>query len=310
MKSPLALLIGLVALVFAVRAPAAPAEPGEAARLHFRRGVDLYEERDLNGAAIEFRRAYEVSPHYRVLYNLGQVAQEQHDWAAALDYFSRYLRDGAGQLPEERRAEIERETAKLRQRVGRLVIITHASDANVLVDGVSVARAPISGPINVNSGRRRVEVQDSEGKSQPQWIDVAGGETAVVELSLPVAPAVPPVSVEEHAPMPAPLPRTTGASTWWAWLGTGLCAAGAATTGVLAYRWSRDLHDRRDTFPVTQQDLLDDQRKVRRMAWFSDGLLAGAAVFAGISLYLSFRDQDQQNGLALGPASLSWKGSF
>ncbi len=309
MRSLLALLAALLALTSAAPAPAAP-ESSEPARQHFRRGVELYEERDFNGAATEFRRAYQLAPHFRVLYNLGQVAQEQHDWAAGLDYFSRYLKDGAGQLPEERRAQAEEEVAKLRQRVGRLVVVTQATNAEILVDGVPAARTPVAGPINVNIGRRRVELQDGSGKSAPSWVEVAGDETAIVELKMLVKAADTPSTAEAHRSRPVHRSHSASRAAWWTWLATAFCAAGAAATGTLAYRWSRDLHDRRNTFPATQQELLDDQRKVQRMGWLTDGLLAGTAVFAGISLFLSLQGQERHDGVSLGPSGLGWKGTF
>src|SRR5438105_150249 len=53
-------------------APAAAANPDEAA-MRFKRGLELYEEQDFPNALIEFRRAYELQPSYKILYNLGQV---------------------------------------------------------------------------------------------------------------------------------------------------------------------------------------------------------------------------------------------
>jgi hypothetical protein len=59
-------------------APATPPTPGEAeaARAHFRMGVDFYRERNFRAALIEFQRAYRAAPHYKLLYNLGQASVE------------------------------------------------------------------------------------------------------------------------------------------------------------------------------------------------------------------------------------------
>jgi hypothetical protein len=305
----------LVSLFRASQATAAEVpEPPEEARQHFRRGIDLYEERDYNGATVEFRRAYQRAPHFRILYNLAQSAQEMHDWVSALDHFTRYLMDGAGQIPEERRAEVEQELSKLRKRVGKLMLVAHGPTSEVLVDGVAVTRTPVAGPLNVNLGRRRIELRSAHGTSPPQWIDIAGGETTVVELRAPQAPVA--EEDEDHSelsPMVAagPAPRaSSGSSAWWAWLVTGLCAAGAATTGALTYRRSRDLNDQRSSYPATQSDLRDQQRKVERMGWITDGLLAGTALFAGISLYLTFRNPEAGDGLSFGPTGLSWRRVF
>lgn len=315
MKSAACLLITLISLTFASRGLAAePPESPEEARQHFRRGIELYEERDFNGAAAEFRRAYQLGPNFRILYNLAQSAQELHDWVSALDLFTRYLKDGVGQLPEERRAEVQQEVSKLRKRVGKLVVVAHGPTAEVLVDGVAVARTPVDGSIDVNLGRRRIELRTADGLSQPQWVDIAGGETTVVELDAPQAKsAVDEDELVESPAAPAPLtdPRlSSGSSSWWAWLATGLCAAGAATTGALTYRYSRDLNDQRNSYPTTQSDLRDQQHKVERMGWVTDGLLAGTAILAGVSLYLTFRSPKADSSLSLGPNGFSWRRVF
>src|SRR5438045_3990018 len=53
------------------------------ARRHYELGLDLYQDGDPEAAFVEFHRAYALVPNYRVLYNLGRIAQEKHDWAMA-----------------------------------------------------------------------------------------------------------------------------------------------------------------------------------------------------------------------------------
>jgi hypothetical protein len=43
------------------------------AEAHFHRNVDLYKDSDYGGALVEFQRAYDLAPNYRVLFNLGQT---------------------------------------------------------------------------------------------------------------------------------------------------------------------------------------------------------------------------------------------
>ena len=62
----------------------ADADPRAEASKRFRRGVKLYNDGDFVAALIEFKRAYELEPNYRVLYNLGQTSRELKDYAAAL----------------------------------------------------------------------------------------------------------------------------------------------------------------------------------------------------------------------------------
>jgi hypothetical protein len=284
----------------------ARAEPGSnstdasaKARGFFQRGLELFDERDLDGAMVEFRRAYELAKSYRILFNLGQVAAERHDYATALEYFGRYLKDGAGQIPEERLRSVEQEMTKFRQRVGQIEVTVAAKDAEVLVDDESVGWAPLSAPLTVNIGRRRVTIRTKEGVSDPKFVDVPGGERLQVEFKQAPAgrtkrvssfsPASPSQGKIDLTATRARKSDELSSGMWLAWTVTGLCAAGAVASGILAYRWEQDLRSQRDSYPVTRDTLANQQAKVRTAGWVTDGLLAGTAVFTALSLTLTFR---------------------
>src|ERR1700679_4128277 len=91
----------LVAALLA--APSVHADGTEDARSHFTHGVELFKEADFRAALIEFQRAYDAAPNYKVLYNLGQTSLELQDYAGALKAFRGYLDGGANQIPAARR---------------------------------------------------------------------------------------------------------------------------------------------------------------------------------------------------------------
>ena len=296
-------LLSLIASGTARAEPASNASDTSAqARGCFQRGLELFDERDLDGAMVEFRRAYELAKSYRILFNLGQVAAEKHDYAAALDFFGRYLRDGAGRIPEDRLRTVEEEMTKFRQRVGQLEVTVAAPDSEILVDDESVGWAPLAAPLTVNVGRRRVTIRTKEGVSDPKLVDVPSGERVQVEFKqLPTGrskrfSSISPTSpLQGRTDLTAPVaPRTRALETkrtgaWLAWTVTGLCATSAVVSGLLAYRWQQDLRNQRNSYPVTQQALADQQAKVRTAGWLTDGLMVGTAVFAAVSLTLTFR---------------------
>ena len=134
----------------------AQAEPGsvEAGRDHFNRGVEYVQDGDLKGALIEFKRAYAVAANYRVLYNLGQVENELREYTEAQAYFQRYLKDGGDDIPAARRREVEALLGKLAGRIATLTIETDVPGAELFVDGVSIGKSPLSGPVRVSTGSR------------------------------------------------------------------------------------------------------------------------------------------------------------
>src|SRR5688572_779459 len=61
------------------------------ARQHFRRGMDLVADGNLEEGIQELERAYEILPHPNVLYNMGRACAEGGRYEEALEYFERYL---------------------------------------------------------------------------------------------------------------------------------------------------------------------------------------------------------------------------
>jgi hypothetical protein len=287
--------------------PASPPSDASAkARECFQRGLELFDERDLEGATVEFRRAYELAKSYRILFNLGQVAAEGHDYAAALEFFGRYLKEGAGQIPEERLRSVEQEMAKFRQRVGQIQVTVAAKTADVqvevLIDDETVGWAPLPAPLTVNIGRRRVALRTREGVSESKLVEVPSGERVLVEFKqTPVGRTKRVSSVSPDLPSQGKVDLSTPSATrargsdgmstgaWLAWTVTGLCVAGAVTSGILANRWEHDLQDLRDSYPVTEEALANQQAKVRTAGWVTDGLMVGTVVFAAVSLTLTLR---------------------
>jgi hypothetical protein len=272
--------------------------PVEDARQRFRRGVELHDEGDLAGAQAEFARAYELVPSYKILYNLGQIAYEQRDYAMALERFSRYLRDGGAEIAEARRRAVEEEIERLRLRIGRLAVTVPAAGAQLYVDDLPIATATPPAPVAVNIGRRKVEVVLPGGERQVRFVDVPGGDTIAVRFegtpklaatssAGPPPPAAVAVTVPSARPVaPAPA-RRAHATPWAGWIATGLLGAGAGVSGGLALSASRDLEQQRSGYPARYDDLQSAQSDARRWALISDGLLIGTVVVAAVTAYLT-----------------------
>ena len=99
----LALLVGLGAAATGspAHAPdaAAPSKANvEEAKRRFLRGRELYEENNFQGALVEFRRAYELAPTYRLLFDIGQVYYQLQDYPNALKSFTRFLQEGKAEV--------------------------------------------------------------------------------------------------------------------------------------------------------------------------------------------------------------------
>jgi hypothetical protein len=187
----------------------------EQARACFRTGIALYDDRDFNGAAVEFRRAYQLAKNFHILYNLGRVAVEQHDYASAIDLFNRYLDEGRDQVPAKRRNELQEEVANLQLRVGHLELIVDGPQAEVAIDDVVVGQTPLSAPVLVNVGRRRLVFRSKGHAPHVRLVDVPGQELVVVRVSLGTlagAPLSPLLQIEEPTTLHTTKPAGTHVS--------------------------------------------------------------------------------------------------
>ncbi len=271
---------------------ASDAAPTREAQQRFRRGLELYDENDFRGALVELERAYELAPNFRALYDIGQVRYQLRDYAGALRAFEQYLHDGGAQVEQRRRAEVESDISKLQERVARISITTSAAGAQVFVDDVLVGTTPLSEPVMVSAGRRKITASEEGYASVTRVVDVAGADTLELPLELsPLAAAAPPraaqsaadrlASAAPRAQAPNPPPTVPPRQVpWVAWGVTGALALGATVTGVMALAASDDLENKRATANVGRQALDDAESRTSRLALTTD-LLGGAAIMLG-----------------------------
>ncbi|MBC7977167.1 MAG: hypothetical protein H7138_19505, partial [Myxococcales bacterium] len=95
------------------------------------------------------------------------------------------------------------------------------------------------------------------------------------------------------------------------WSATGVLAAGAITTTVLAFRASSQLQDARRSFPVAQADLDRKASTVRSYAIAADVLTALTLVTGGVTLtYTLTRSPSHEVTVAVVPGGVQLAGSF
>lgn len=288
----------------------------EEARSHFKLGIDSYNDGDLTTALIEFKRAYEAAPNYRLLYNLGQVARELRDYPEAERYFREYLKDGAAEIDRVRRQEVETELAKVTARISSLVLSVNVPSAELFVDDVSVGHAPLADVVRVSAGRHRVSA-NSDGRARViEVVDAAPGDTMVVELKFaPPKPAVAPTRAEPRPQAQPPAPSHLAVILFGA--GTGALAIG---TGVMAYLAAHEASNYRSALDrKTDRAELDSLKSgAQTKALVTDILLGTTAAMGVTTLILAVtgdsgeRDQPTPTGIdvELGAGSLGMHATF
>jgi hypothetical protein len=285
----------------------------EAARL-FKLGTDLYDEGNYSGALAEFRKAYELTGAFRVLYNIGQLCYQLQDYVCALTSLEAYLEKGGDAVPDDRRALVRADIASLRPRIGTVVVRTNVPGVLISIDDLPRGATPLA-PIRLSVGAHRIYAVRENKVPMTQTIFVAGGEAQTVPLDLVDAVAAPTGSrATTERPPTAPPSRWTTLS--FVGLGASLAlAVGAGITGGLALGASSDLEKQRYAGPPSDE-AKSLQSRVSALRLTSDLLTGGALVTLGVTLYFTLRPRAVPEtsagsvSLSVGPNSASLRGSF
>jgi len=277
---------------FAQPAPApAPAAPTsvdkfELARRHYDHCLELFNSEAFDSALAECEKANQLAPSYKILYNIGLIHRELNDFAQSLKAFERYLAEGAGDVPDARRAEVDKYVTQLRGLVANLEIRVNVAGADVFVDDVPVGKAPV-GRIRVNPGHRKVTAMREGYAPVTKMVNISVGENGDVEVSLASQGASNNALASSSAEPSGPNPWT--ARAWTAWGITGALAIATGVTGYVALDKSNKLSDARDK-PNPDPSSMDSQSKdVKTFSIASDVLLGATIVGAGISTWFTIK---------------------
>jgi tetratricopeptide (TPR) repeat protein len=298
----------------------------QSARSHFKLGVDFYRERNYRAALIEFQRAYADSPHYKLLYNLGQASLELQEYASAIDYLTDYLKEGGDEISAERKAEVEQTLRYLESRIAYVRIATNEAGAELYVDDTLVGKSPLQEPVRVGAGRHKFSAVREGQPPVERRIDVAAGDESEVRLDFqqaltyePLASA-PPAPVDDSYDEPSSASYTAaivmGAATGALLLGA---VAMTLVTGGAQQSYQEEL-----LVPTTRSridDLRDDAESKALVTDILWGVTAASAVVTTILIATSGSgesdatartDSGQRSGVAVraGLGSLAVTGQF
>jgi hypothetical protein len=259
------------------------------------------------------------------------VQRRLKDYAGSLRSFKKYLEDGGKRIDAKRQTDVEKDIEKLSGRVAQVKLTTNVEGADVLVDDLEIGKTPLSDPLLVNAGRRKITVTKSGYLPASRVIKVAGGDDKDLELELkessggaatsPPASGQPPKTDKpEPKEEPTPTEEAEGSSfPWVPWAITGVLGVGAGALGVLTLSAQSDLKDERES--LTTRDKLDDaESKTKTLALVTDVLLAATVISAGIALYITLDSSGDEPAekekaarkveLGVGPGAVQLRGTF
>jgi len=157
----------------------------DAARAHFRRGVELFEESNNLGALIEFEAAYEKVPNHRLLFNIGNVHAALNQAVEAVAAYESYLAQGGATIAADRRTAVEAALETQRARIGEVIVTSNVEGATVTLDGDDTElTTPMSAPLRLSIGRYSIGLRLTGYEGPRRQVTVAGGTQQTIEVEL------------------------------------------------------------------------------------------------------------------------------
>jgi tetratricopeptide (TPR) repeat protein len=158
-------------------------DPHEAAR-HFDRGYLLAQQGSLEAAIAEFKQAYALSPHPSVLYNLGQAYAASGRAVEAVQTLRKYLEQADAKLDAERRAQAAAVVDYQGQRIGTLELEIEPAGAELMIDGETIGKAPLSSPVQLTAGLHGLTVAYAGYTPRSVRIEIVGKTAASAQVRL------------------------------------------------------------------------------------------------------------------------------
>lgn len=151
---------------------------------HFKLGVRLYAESKYDEALIEFERAYALSPHPSVLYNIAASHRELSHYAESIQFFEQFLAEGKGKVKDDLLARAREELEEVRSRVGSVDLKIQPDGVEVSIDGRELGTTPLDKPVVLGPGRHTFTLRAPSGKVETRRITLASGDMLPLEVDM------------------------------------------------------------------------------------------------------------------------------
>jgi tetratricopeptide (TPR) repeat protein len=269
---------------------AAGPDPTQDARASFRRGVQLYNEGSFEAALAEFNKAYQLSPNYRILYNIAQTQFDLHEYVEASKNLDQYVKEGARDITDERRAQVSEMTRKLEERIGQIEVTCNQEGAEIRIDDIPVGTSPLRNAVPVNAGPRRISAIKAGHPTVVRTVTIAGTEKKRVKLELEESKVADgtDVGIAGQSGKKRAAPSHVGliASSVVA----GGCAVATGVFGLLAVQAKSDFDKELKKVPGNLDRISDKRSKMKSYALATDVLGAATVLSAGAVVYFLITD--------------------
>lgn len=157
-----------------------------AARADYAAARILYDDGDYAGAFTKLESAYVLSKDPRLLWNMAACEKALRHYASVIDLLERYLKEGGALVGADERKATGELVDTVREFVNELRLDVQPADVDVYIDDRKVATTPLTAPLRVDMGRRRLRLEKAGFVPHEAELELTGGKS--VELTVRLQP--------------------------------------------------------------------------------------------------------------------------
>jgi hypothetical protein len=154
------------------------------AKADFEAGKLLANDGDYAGALIKFTNAFEAAKDPRLLWNLAFCQKNLRHYAKVLSILRRYLEEGGSVLTSADRAEAQNLITLIEPFTTRVAFQVTPDGATIMVDDELVGTSPLSSPVVLDIGERRVRVTKAGYRPLEKALAVGGTSEVAFQAEL------------------------------------------------------------------------------------------------------------------------------
>lgn len=175
----------------AQQAPAAPplsASLTGAAKSEYDSARLLFGDGDYAGALVKFERALELSGDVRLLWNMAVCEKNLRHYVKVLRLLERYRLEAGERLTASQLTEVSSVLQTVKTLISEVRIQCDQSGAEVYVDDVLQGTTPLSAPLLVDLGARKLRISKPGWKDWQTTREFAGQSTVLLAVTLQSEP--------------------------------------------------------------------------------------------------------------------------
>lgn len=179
--------VGLFLFFSGALAHAGQDDAKTAAKAKLAEGARLMDAGDYAQALSDFEDAYKLVPNAKILFDIGLANVGLARYPEAVRAFEQFVAQ-AKNVPSTVISDAQKQIESLRPKVASVEITASQPGIEIIIDGRSQGKTPLTVQVYVDPGQHRLLAQKDESSPPTvQVFNVAGGEHQILRVVLPAA---------------------------------------------------------------------------------------------------------------------------